>query len=394
MGKQHTTTKVITAGVIGAAGFMFAGPLQASAKTVTVKSGDTVWKLANRYGVSVSSIEKANHLSKDAIFAGQKVVLGGSATAANTSATPAKSVKSAQAVKTVKSVKSVKPVNNGTASKQSAVKTPKKSYVNQNTQTATKTKKVTPKTKVAKRHVSSFKATGSTSTYRVKSGDTLHRISAKYGVTVSQLQALNHLRGDVIYAGQRLKVKGTASKVKATKVKRVAKVKRTTVKRSKQTVASATKSAASKTGTSKVKRTAVKTPKAKKTVKADAAATPVKSVTGYAVKLASEKIPYVWGGSSLRGMDCSGFTSYVYAHTVGTALPHNSVAQESHVSTHSVGKAVPGDILFWGHKGASYHVAIYIGNNQYVAAPEPGENVKIQSINPYFRPSFAGTVNR
>lgn len=372
MGKQHTTTKVITAGVIGAAGFMFAGPLQASAKTVTVKSGDTVWKLANRYGVSVSSIEKSNHLSKDAIFAGQKIVLGTSA-AANTSAT------------SVKSVKSVKPVNNRAASKQTAVKTTKQANVNQNTQTTTKkVTPVTPKTKATKHHVSSVKTTRSASTYRVKSGDTLHKISAKYGVTVSQLQSLNHLRGDVIYAGQRLKVRGTAAKVKAT----------TTVKRTpaKQSVTSATKPVAAKKSVSKVKRTAVKTPKAKKTVKADAAVAPVKSVTGYAVKLASEKIPYVWGGSSLSGMDCSGFTSYVYAHTVGTSLPHNSVAQESHVSTHSVGKAVPGDLLFWGRRGASYHVAIYIGNNQYVAAPEPGENVQIQSINPYFRPSFAGTV--
>ncbi|WP_203649046.1 C40 family peptidase [Secundilactobacillus yichangensis] len=355
MGKQHTTTKVITAGVIGAAGFMFAGPLQASAKTITVKSGDTVWRLANKYGVSVNSIEKANHLSKDTIFAGQKIVLG-SSSATTTATTPA--TKSAP----VKSLKQTKTNN-------------------QNTQASTKTNAAT-------RHVSSLKTTATASTYKVKSGDTLSKISARFGLTVSQLQSLNHLSGNTIFAGQRLAVKGTAAKTKSAATPGVTAVKKTTPKR--VVNPAGTKSTASTT----TKQTTVKTPKSKKTVKADAASTPVSSsVTGYAVKLASEKIPYVWGGSSLRGMDCSGFTSYVYSHTVGTSLPHNTVAQEAHVCAHSISRAVPGDLLFWGHRGATYHVAIYIGNNQYVAAPEPGENVQIQSTNSYFKPSFAGTVN-
>jgi len=338
LGKQHTTTKVITAGVIGVAGFMFAGPLQASAKTVTVKSGDTVWKLANRYGVSVSSIEKTNHLNKDMIFAGQKIVLGSSSASAKTTHTSAK---------------------------QTTVKTPKS-----NTQVTTKANAAT----------SPVKTTATASTYKVKSGDTLNKISAKYGITVNRLRSLNHLNGDTIYTGQRLKVKGTAAKAKTSAT--------TTVK----SVASSTNTKAA-TATTTKKQATNTTPKAKKTVKADAAGAPVTSVTSYAVKLASEKIPYVWGGSSLKGMDCSGFTSYVYAHTVGVSLPHNTVAQEAHVSTHSVSHAVPGDLLFWGSKGATYHVAIYIGNNQFVAAPEPGENVQIQSISSYFKPSFAGTVN-
>lgn len=328
MGKQHTTAKVITAGVIGAAGFMLAGPVQASAKTVTVKPGDTVWKIANKYGVSISSIEKTNHLNKDMIFAGQKIVLG--AASANT------------AVKQTTT----------RVQKPTTVKTPKVSAATSSLKT---------------------KTTASASTYTVKSGDTLNKISSKLGITVKQLQSLNHLSGNTIYAGQKLVLKGAVAKPSTT-VKPVAKE------------AATKKPAASKPA-------AVKTPTTHKTVKADAAGAPVTSVTSYAVKLASQKIPYVWGGSSLHGMDCSGFTSYVYAHTVGTALPHNTVAQEAHVSMHSVSQAVPGDLLFWGAKGATYHVAIYIGNNQFVAAPEPGENVQIQSISSYFKPSFAGTVN-
>jgi len=116
------------------------------------------------------------------------------------------------------------------------------------------------------------------------------------------------------------------------------------------------------------------------------------SVTGLAMKLASANIPYVYGGSSLSGMDCSGLVAYVYQHAAGISLPHSTTAQEAYVSVHSVKDAQPGDILFWGSRGGTYHDAIYLGNNQYVAAPTEGQNVEVQTISSYFAPSFAGTV--
>lgn len=117
------------------------------------------------------------------------------------------------------------------------------------------------------------------------------------------------------------------------------------------------------------------------------------SVVSLAVKLANSNIPYVYGGNSLSGMDCSGLVDYVYAHSEGKQLPHYTVSLESCVSQKPVSQAQPGDLLFWGQHGSTYHVAIYIGNNQYVAAPQPGQNVEIQTISPYFAPSFAGSVN-
>lgn len=116
------------------------------------------------------------------------------------------------------------------------------------------------------------------------------------------------------------------------------------------------------------------------------------SVVSLAVKLANANIPYVWGGASLSGMDCSGLVDYVFQNAEGISLPHYTVSLESCVSQHSVAEAQPGDILFWGNHGSTYHCAIYIGNNQYVAAPQPGQNVEIETISPYFMPSFAGTV--
>nr|WP_235995235.1 C40 family peptidase [Secundilactobacillus yichangensis] len=117
-----------------------------------------------------------------------------------------------------------------------------------------------------------------------------------------------------------------------------------------------------------------------------------KAVVNLAKKLATMNIPYVWGGESLQGMDCSGLTDYVYAHAANIHLGHYTVTQESKVSTKPVSQAKPGDLLFWGSAGATHHVAIYIGNHQFVAAPQPGQNVDVETISSYFMPSFAGTV--
>lgn len=117
------------------------------------------------------------------------------------------------------------------------------------------------------------------------------------------------------------------------------------------------------------------------------------SVVSLATKIAnSNSVPYVWGGESLSGMDCSGLVKYVYANAEGKQLPHYTGALENCVDQHPVSEAKPGDLLFWGSHGATYHTAIYTGNNQYVAAAKPGTNVSTYTISPYFNPSFAGTV--
>ena len=117
------------------------------------------------------------------------------------------------------------------------------------------------------------------------------------------------------------------------------------------------------------------------------------SVVSLASKIASSNsVPYQWGGNSLSGMDCSGFVQYVYANAEGKQLPHNTVAMESYVNTKPVSQAQSGDLLFWENHGSSYHVGIYMGNNQYVAAAKPGTNVAVYNLSSYFTPSFAGTV--
>lgn len=102
--------------------------------------------------------------------------------------------------------------------------------------------------------------------------------------------------------------------------------------------------------------------------------------------------PYVWGGSTPGvGLDCSGLVQYAYSRA-GVSLGRITTAQEGAGQRVSLNSLQPGDIIFWGGAGASYHDAIYIGGGQYVHAPQPGESVKIGTISSYFMPSFAVRV--
>ncbi len=112
------------------------------------------------------------------------------------------------------------------------------------------------------------------------------------------------------------------------------------------------------------------------------------------IALAEQQIgkPYVWGGKGPANFDCSGLMQYVFKNAANVDVGGWTVPQESAGTQIAVNQAQPGDMLFWGDKGSTYHVALYIGNGQYINAPVPGKNVEIDSISPYFAPSFAVRV--
>lgn len=99
-------------------------------------------------------------------------------------------------------------------------------------------------------------------------------------------------------------------------------------------------------------------------------------------------VPYVWGGKSPSGMDCSGLTQLAYRNALGKEIGVWTVAQESSGSVSSVSDAEVGDLLFWGSHGSTYHVGIYIGDGKFIHAPQPGEVVKISNLTD-FMPDFA-----
>lgn len=104
-------------------------------------------------------------------------------------------------------------------------------------------------------------------------------------------------------------------------------------------------------------------------------------------------VPYVWGGTTPNGFDCSGLCQYVY-RLHGISIPRTSRSQAADVYNkghwrNSTADLVPGDLVFFSSGGISsvYHVGIYIGGGNMIHAPQPGQSV---TVAPVFRGFIGG----
>lgn len=86
-------------------------------------------------------------------------------------------------------------------------------------------------------------------------------------------------------------------------------------------------------------------------------------------------VPYVYGGSSPSGFDCSGFTSYVYRQA-GISIPRTASAQQAAATR--VSDPQPGDLVFFG--SPAYHVGIYVSPGRMIDAQRPGTVIGNHSI--------------
>jgi peptidoglycan DL-endopeptidase CwlO len=87
-------------------------------------------------------------------------------------------------------------------------------------------------------------------------------------------------------------------------------------------------------------------------------------------------VPYVWGGESPSGFDCSGFVAYVYAQ-MGVSLPHYTGAQWAVGAPVATSDLQPGDLVFFDGLG---HVGLYIGGGEFIHSPHTGDVVRIDSL--------------
>lgn len=112
------------------------------------------------------------------------------------------------------------------------------------------------------------------------------------------------------------------------------------------------------------------------------------------VALAKEQVgkPYVWAAAGPDKFDCSGLVQYVYQHAAGINLPRTTYDQVKVGQTVPLNQLQAGDLVFWGSETAPYHVAIYIGNNQYVNAATPEQGTILQNVSSYNEPTIAKRI--
>lgn len=416
--------------------------------TYTIKSGDTLWRIARNNHISLDELLSLNNLNaSDIIYPGQVIKLTSAAATSTPSTqqqvqdkatvtTPATDNQSSQAQATSASsssqaVSTAQNSSAATTATSSSVTTPAASQAAATSSSSSVAQQPAASSSSAVQQSSSQVTTQSSSEvkddnaqkvqYTAKAGDSLYSIAQSFGVSIDSLRSNNNL-GATLLPGQTLTIVNptktpsqeesssnsvatnntatTSSAAQSSSQQSVANNSVAQTSSSQQqtvtTPAASSSSAAqtnntqqaTTTNTAATNNNATTVNTSNVTTTTNTGSASASAIISYAQSFIG--VPYVWGGSTPSGFDCSGLVQYVYAH-YGVNLPRVTTAQENAGTVIPVSAAQPGDLYFWGAKGSSYHVAIATGGGSFIHAPEPGESVKVGSTQ-YFQPSFAVRV--
>ena len=333
------TKQLVLATTAALAGTVLMTSAKANADTtVTVQSGDTVWGLSQEYQVSMASIVQANQLANpDLIYVGDQLVIptsGAKSSRTTSSATAQQTAAAASASQT-------------TSASATAI-------------TVTLPLSATP------------------SAAPSSSAAQLVTTSANQLVTTPRVEN----NGSTSVSSSAAAPATSTANVTTTAVN----------------VASTTPVTSTPTANNSTNTATAGTPVASTAPTTSAAAgTATNGVTTYtpseAVARAQsvEGTPYVWGGNTTSGFDCSGLVQWAY----GLSSDYRTTYQQQALGTHQydIANAPAGAIYFWGSDSAPYHDAIATGNGNYIAAPDVGQTVSTSSIN-YYTPSYYVVVGQ
>ncbi|WLR47753.1 LysM peptidoglycan-binding domain-containing protein [Halobacillus litoralis] len=268
----------------------------------------------------------------------------------------------------------------------------------------------------ARKSPSETTETVSTTTYKVKSGDSLWAIATRYGLSVSKLKELNDLTSDVIYSGQNLTVTGEANQTKpsAPDQKETADEQKSeskqeandtyTVKSGDSLWLIATKYGMSVSHLKSLNDLSSNVIHSGQQLKISGEVTSspthtsTKNDTDSSSGLIAEAkkhigTPYHWGGTSPAGFDCSGFLQYVFAQE-GISIPRTvaSIYADSRMDSVSGSNRQVGDLVFFEtYKPGASHAGIYVGNNSFIHTGSTN-GVEISSLSSnYWSQRYIGT---
>lgn len=326
------------------------GDAEAS-NTYDVKPGDSLWKIATKYNVSVNNLKTWNSLSSDIIFPNQKLVLASGATvttgqvssANKPVTTPVKTTSGTYTVKRGDTLGAIASAHKTTVAKLASlngIKNVNSLSVGQvlkveNAVAAAPAKPAAPAAKPA----APAKPQPQASTYTVVAGDTLSKISAQSGVPISEIMKANGITSHLIYVGQKITLNGATTTEK--------------VSNSKPPVATTN------------------------SVYANVLAT-AQGLKG---------VPYVWGGQTTSGFDCSGFIHYVYNKAGVSMSRTNSIGYYSR--SFFIDTPQPGDLVFFKntYQAGISHLGVYLGNGNFIHAGSNG--IAINNVNEsYWKSKF------
>ncbi|MCM3089345.1 LysM peptidoglycan-binding domain-containing protein [Bhargavaea ginsengi] len=391
---------------------VIAAPGEAEAsQQYAVQSGDSLWKIASKHQISVAKLKEINNIRTDVIYPGQTLVLSSAKPSIKTP--DVASVPSRTAVYTVKggdslgniasihkmTVRQLKELNGLTGD---LILVGQKLKVS-GTAAAPSTSKANPEKATAPSSPAS-----TTGDYQVKSGDTLSLIAIRHGVSVDQVMKWNGLTSHLIYAGQKLKIAGSAAAASKSEPKVVqVSAPRPAIENSHTVVSGDTLSGiGAKYGVSvrnlmawnnlsnynlyvgqklKVKG---ESSSVSNQIPASSPAPAQSDSSLISVAKSVVGTPYVWGGTTPSGFDCSGFIWYAFK-TAGYDVARTNT--DGYFSrSYYVDAPVPGDLVFFNNtykKGIS-HMGIYLGNGQFIHASS-SQGVVVSNINDsYWKPRF------